>query len=129
MTEQHQTETHFSCFGEDCYLSRVGQLSIDANASAISGIVSIVSAESQTTNGQSMIERAEVLLPASSDDCGECTFQDGTVEKLTTAHIISIRGQIFSIETIGVPRAGFRKLTCKSRKREVANHSTLNGRL
>lgn len=129
MTERHQTDTHFACMGEDCYLSRVGQLVIEPSASAVSGIVSIVSAESQTTNGQSMIERADVLLPATSDDCGECTFQDGTVEKLTTAHIISIRGQIFSIETIGVPRAGFRKLTCKSRKNEVTSRSTLNGRL
>lgn len=121
--------------GEDVYLSRAGQLDIDPNiAVPIQAVVKVVSMEAATQNGQAMIERADVLLPVHSDDYEpghfpEFMLYDGTIEKLTTAHILKLRGQIFSIEAIGTEDAGFRKLTCKSRKPEVTNRSTLNGRL
>lgn len=121
--------------GEDVFLSRAGQLNIDPNiARPIQGVVKVVSLESVTQNGQAMIERAEVLLPVHADEYEpgheiEYLFYDGMIEKLTTAHIIKLRGQIFSIEAIGTEDGGFRKLTCKARKPEITNRSTLNGRL
>ena len=124
-----------SQMGEDVFLSRPGQLDIDPNiARPIQGVVRVVSMESVTQNGQAMIERAEVLLPVHADEYEpgheiEFMFYDGSIEKMTTAHIIKLRGQIFSIESIGSEDGGFRKLVCKARKPEVTHRSTLNGRL
>ena len=124
-----------SQMGEDVFLSRAGELVIDPNVSApITAVVRVTSQEATTQNGQAMIERAEVLLPVHADEYepahpDEYLLYDGKIEKLTTAHIILLRGQIFSIESIGSEDGGFRKLMCKARKSEVTNRSTLNGRL
>ena len=117
--------------GEPVYVSRVGALSIHENDQyPIRAIVKVTSRESTTRSGQAMIEVAEVLLPVLPNNGSLESMQyEGIIENLTTAHVIKIRGQILSIESIGTEDGGFRKLICKAVKREFTSRSTLNGRM
>lgn len=122
-------------FGEDVFLSRPGELTIDPNTSvAIQGIVRVTAQESVGPTGQAMIESADLLLPVHSEDFEpghfpEFLLYDGKIEKLTTAHIVHFRRQVFAIEAIGSEDSGFRKLQCKARRSEVTSRSVLQGRL
>lgn len=116
-------------FGEKVYISLGGEFEIHQDAwNGISAVVKIDTQEGANQNGQAMIERAEVLLPVDESRYQNGHFAD-IVKKLTTAHVLKIRGQIFSIEAIGTENGGYRKLICKARKPETTNRSLLNGRL
>lgn len=126
--------------GEDIEISRAGELRINSfDNRRFTAVVKVISQEANTTkasttNGQAMIERAEVLIPVFLDEyftSYDPTFYDYDRhdEKFTTAHTVKIRGQIFSIESIGTEDGGFRKMICNARNREVTNRSALNGRL
>lgn len=123
-----------SQMGEPVHFSRPGEFTIsESNGQWIPGVIKVISMEAASRDGQAMIEIAEVLLPVH-----DAEFVGGhpqelnlwrDVEKWTTAHVVKFRGQIFSIESIGTEDGGFRKMTCKSRKKEITNRSALNGRL
>ena len=97
MTEQFIAPTHFSSFGEPVVLFNTPS----SDEIPVSGIVEVTHQEGNRAKTQGVIVRANVLVPAKVDGA------DLVIS--STWHVV-LRGQKFSIESLGPVSAGFRKL-------------------
>jgi hypothetical protein len=115
MVAEHQTETHFASFGEP--------LTIQTSAGETLGLSAIIKVTEQaeaSDNSVGVIVRAELAIPA--------TLANGDPTAIKSTWKLTFRGQLFGIEALSPPVAGFIKVNAIALNRELTHAPVLEAR-